>query len=188
MLTENSGVLPCLSTTLPSPRRPDGAQASEPIIREWILRFATNAGQVLNDGQVILWVEEFSDVEAGILQIAFRAALRSHVFSNIPTVGEVWTQIDEARRTERLAQERIDRQRWLSNQPSDEELHRRGLEYCAQMGEHTAECQTLREKPERRIDSEPVVIAWPERLAELEAQKRIVLAKYGTENLKADSE
>lgn len=72
---------------------------------------------------------------------------------------------------------RVESLRWLDNQPSDEELHRRGLEYCASVKERTL---TIADLSKTAVKAEPIpIIATKERLAELEQQKREVLAKYG---------
>jgi hypothetical protein len=72
---------------------------------------------------------------------------------------------------------RVESHRWVNNQPSDEELHRRGLEYCASVKERTL---TIADLSKTAVKPEPTpIIATKERLDELEHQKAEVLAKYG---------
>lgn len=179
MDTENCEDKLSLSTTLLSPPPPDGAQTSEATVREWILRFATNCGQPLNDGQVLLWIEQFAGADSALLQRAFQAVLQSHTFSNMPTVGEIYAKLDELRQADFLAEEQIARARWLSDQPSDDELHSRGVEYCSRMRDRVQELATLQGTDEPKLQADPLVIAWPERLAELEEQKKAILSRYG---------
>lgn len=160
-----------LSTILPSPPLPDDTRSSELVVRKWIARFATNCSQPLGDGQVLLWLEQFQRVASELLEQAFQAVLCEHVFSNIPTVGEVWEKLDEATR-------HVEHQRWLTNQPPWEELHRRGQEYCEKASAWSREIAELQSKAKCSAKPNPIVIARPEVLAKNEADKKLILELY----------
>ncbi|GEM_PF-4159915 len=165
-----------MSTTLPSsPEAVEGNGKS--VVEEWLLRFAVNCGQPLDDGRVALWRDEFSEVEADLLDRAFRSVLRAHAFSNMPSVGEIWTRIDEIRKTDLAERQRVEEQRWLSNQPPWEELHRRGLAYCESVRGCTQEIAQLQEAARLKVCAEPLVIATSERLAELDRQRKQIRAR-----------
>ena len=166
-----------MSTTSPSSPEIE-VSGNTGLIKEWLLRFATNSGQPLDDGRVALWRDEFSKVEPGLLDCAFREVMRGHTFNCIPTVGEVWAQLGEARRTESLEARQVAHERWLSAQPPWEELRRRGRDYCERVRAYTQEIAELQKRARSNVVPEPIVIATPERLAELEEQKRQILARY----------
>ena len=68
-------------------------QRRESLIREWIVRFALNAGIALDASAQAnyrtLWLEGFSDLAPDRLRAAFVACLRSQQFPKMPTVADV---------------------------------------------------------------------------------------------------
>jgi hypothetical protein len=72
------------------------SRGSEDVIRLWIARFAVNCGQTLSEARVLLWIDELSDIEPEQLERAFRNVMRSHTFNNIPQIGDIRAQIDDA--------------------------------------------------------------------------------------------
>jgi hypothetical protein len=150
------------------------------LVGEWLARFATNAGHLLDDGRTALWRDELSGVEPAVLERAFRAVLREQVFNCMPTIGAIWQKVGEVRQSETDVTERVAREKWLSNQPPWEDLHRRGKVYCEEMRAYVQEVATLQRSAAPRVTPEPLVVAWPERLAVLEDQGRQILAKYSS--------
>ena len=45
---------------------------------------------------MLLWIDELSHIEPRRLELAFRAVIRTHTFSNIPPLGEILAVIDQA--------------------------------------------------------------------------------------------
>jgi hypothetical protein len=167
-----------LSTTSPSSPETEPS-ASKGVVEEWLVRFAANSGQPLDDGRIALWCDEFSKVETGLLERSFQSAMHLHTFNCIPTVGEVWAQIEDQHRSRMQEGERVARERLLSRQPSWEELHCRGRTYCAQVAGWAREIAELQRSQSKAVAGPiPLVIVSRERLAELEEQKRIILARY----------
>ena len=70
------------------------------LINDWLSRFAANASIALDDkNRAVLfstWKDGFADVDAGRLQAAFVACLRSHTFKTIPTIGDVRKHLSRA--------------------------------------------------------------------------------------------
>jgi hypothetical protein len=137
-----------------------------------------NSGQPIDEVRRAEWQAQFREVEPGILERAFQAVMRVHEFPFIPAVAAVWKKLDELRQADSLAEQQAEHERWLSAQPAWEELRRRGRDYCAQVRAYTQEIADLQKRPRLRVMPEPIVIATPERLAELEEQKRQILARY----------
>jgi len=183
MATENYEGRLSLSTT--SPSSPETETSGSPgLVKEWLLRFAANSGQPLDDGRAALWRDEFSRVESALLERAFREVLRVHAFNCIPTVGEIWVQLGEVRHVRTVEEEQVARERWLSSQPSWEELHRRGRVYCDQVSSWAREvAEFQRSRAKKVAETIQLVIVSPERWAELEEQKRIVLSRYPSSEL-----
>jgi hypothetical protein len=172
------------TTSLSSPEA--GCRENRDLVEEWLLRFAVNSSQPLNDGLLSLWRDEFSEFEPDVLETAFREVLHEHVFSNFPTVGEIYGKACDLRDAKRqrldrrlAAEARAAHERLLSNQPSSEELHRRQERYCEEMGEWGRELLKIQRKTQPKIQAEPVVvIAWPEVVAKLKEEGRQMVAKY----------
>jgi hypothetical protein len=166
------------------------SERDQSLTSEWLLRFAANCGQPLDSARVALWREEFSEFEPDVLETAFREVLHEHVFNCLPTVGEVyekasdlrdakWLRLYQQEMAAKAEEARVAHEQWLSNQPSSEELGRRQLNYCEEMGKWGRTLLELQRKTQPKIKAEPVVvIAWPERLAQLEEQKRQILVRY----------
>jgi hypothetical protein len=169
-----------LSTILRSSPEPDCSE-SRKLVGEWLARFATNAGHPLDDGRTALWRDELSGVERTVLERAFRAVLREQVFNCMPTIGTIWQKVGEVRQAEINETERVARERWLSNQPPWEELHKRGRTYCARVAGWAREVAELQRRSQSKVTEPiPLVIASRERLAKLEEQRRQILAKYSS--------
>jgi len=164
-----------IGTISRSPRQPaNGSTETELVVREWLARFATNAGQPLTETRVIMWLDEFAGIDPDLLSRAFRAVLREHVFSNVPTIGQVYQEIDKLRDAEATASTYKE----LPAPAPWEQLHEQGFEYCRRMAEWTRTLFALRKKFEVAPKADPVVYATPDRLAELTNQKEAILRRF----------
>ena len=173
MDAQNSEGLTCSSTTSRlSPRLE--TEAGNALVDAWLLRFAMNASQPLDPALLALWRDQFSHVKPEMLERACQAVIATLTFKCIPVVGEIHQKLADLRHEEEIE---IHRQ-WLSNQPSDEELHRRGVEYCSRMRDWTCELVSLRNAAQPKIEAELIVIG-PEQIAKWEADKKVVLARFG---------
>jgi hypothetical protein len=77
-------------------------QSRNDLIREWVLKFALNAGQTLNDEAVgvytALWCDEFRDLPATVLESAFRKAIRACRFWPVK-IADILEQVEHAKET-----------------------------------------------------------------------------------------
>jgi hypothetical protein len=73
-----------LATTSESHSRPSEPQSRSYLLREWVLKFALNAGQALDamalSAYVALWTDGFSDLPNSVLEAVLRKALHSCKF------------------------------------------------------------------------------------------------------------
>lgn len=162
------------------PKTQGAGRTSEELIREWVGRFAVNCGQVLSDARVLLWIDELGGIDPDLLEQAFRIVLQTHSINTIPQIGAVHDALQSLRTNASLNERRVASQRWLANQPSDEELHRRGLEYSAGMKARTEEIAKLQTP---KLKAEVTVIETPERRALLDQQKQKLLASATPEGI-----
>jgi hypothetical protein len=84
-------------------------RTNEQLIREWLARFAANAGQPLTEARAVLWLDELSQIEPSRLEAAFRLVMRTHAINTIPQIGEILSQIDRA---EQLGRDAEAEQKW----------------------------------------------------------------------------
>jgi hypothetical protein len=146
---------------------------------QWLTAFASFYNVSLRErGErfVEMWIAALSDLRPEELQAACEMATRTCRFFPLP--AEIRSQVDphEARR--------IASERWLSNQPSDEELRRRGLEYCESVKAWSLEIAKLQRESALKVKPEPIVIATKERIEKLERQKRELLARSTPEQIR----
>jgi len=158
-----------IAITTPSPKSTQQSQ-TEILARKWLSAFASLYNTTLRErGErfVEIWVAAVSDLRPEILQLACERAARNCKFFPLP--AEIRAQIDP--NDDRL----ITSQRWLANQPSDEELHRRGLEYCARAKEFTLTIIDMSKTYVKPDDFE--VHVTKDRLDELERQKEVLRSR-----------
>src|SRR5712664_3959020 len=88
-----------LATTSAQPSKPPESQSRNYLIRDWLLRFALNAGQALNPTDLgvfqALWEDGFADLSCDVLEVAFRRTLRECKFWPVK-VADVRERVDKA--------------------------------------------------------------------------------------------
>ncbi len=86
----------------PPPSSSTSRQSKNGLIKEWVLKFALNAGQTLDATAVgvytALWCELFDDLPANVLQAAFRKAIRACRFWPVK-VADILEHVDHAKET-----------------------------------------------------------------------------------------
>lgn len=140
---------------------------TECLARQWLSAFASFYKISLRErGErfVEMWVAALSDLRPEELQSACEKATRACRFFPLPVeIREQLDRQDARRKASEL---------WLSNQPSGEELHRRGLEYCRRMKKCTL---TIVDMSKTHVKPEPLKVhKTRERLEELERQKQVL--------------
>jgi hypothetical protein len=137
-------------------------------LKRWMAIFAETfqRNTSLSELQIKSYEIALADLTADELDWACNETLRKWTFVAMPPPGFIRDCLDpeDARR--------VASERWLENQPSDEELHRRGLEYCARTKEFTL---TIIDMSKTYVKPEPFEVhATEARREELERQKEIL--------------
>lgn len=80
--------------------KPSGQQSRSSLLREWVTKFALNAGQALDSTALgvyeALWMEGFADLQDDVLEAAFRKTLRTAKYWPIK-VADIREHVEHAK-------------------------------------------------------------------------------------------
>lgn len=165
--------------TTPSSESSKRRNETEGLARQWLSAFASFYNVKLQErGERFkeMWIAALSDLRPEELQAACEAAIRTCRF--LPLPAEIRTQLDQVDRR------RIASERWLASQPSNEELHRRGVEYCERLKTWNQEIAELQQKSAPKVAAETELRINPDRVRKLKQQARELRAKATPEELR----
>jgi hypothetical protein len=66
------------------------------LIRQWLVRFATDCSEPVDPARIALFEDSFYEVPLEVLKPAFEATLKTNHFQGHPKVSDVWKYIDKA--------------------------------------------------------------------------------------------
>jgi hypothetical protein len=140
-------------------------------LKRWVAMFAETfqRNTSLSELQTKSYEMALCDLSVAELDAACEKTLRTWTLATMPPPGFIRECLPQDAR-------RVASDQWLASQPSDEELHRRGLEYCARTKEFTL---TIVDMSKTYVKPEPFVcrVNLEARREELDRQKEVLKSR-----------